>query len=218
MAHVPVSTRLTNVMTRTFIFKAVRNALLVLVVVYLGVCSCAEWRAYRERKDADRLIVELRGLRVGESTLDDAKAIAIHHGAYRRSLLKPEPPSCDDSGDKDEPCFFDFGYENSLLARLGLATKVLFGVRVQIYQGRVDRISMDLLCGAEPNVFGVTVQEQIQPSTEYTATPFSNRPSVLWVRLTPRAPERARAYSLSLKCFDHIGRCNSKAELLPAVH
>jgi len=206
-------------MSRVPISKSILCVLLVVVTSGVAICAYAKWEACREREDAEHLLVELRGLRVGESTLDEVNEIAAHHRGYHRSLLKPEPAACDNGGDKQEACFFDFGYENSLLSRLGLASRLVFGVRVQIHQSRVDLVSMSLLCGVfEPTMFGVIVEEAAQSPTEpRLVTPFSNRPSVVWVRLTPHAPDRDRAYSLSLKCFDRIGRCHNRGELLPSM-
>jgi hypothetical protein len=205
-------------MTRTPVFKSMLGVVLAVAVFCVSTCFYAKWRAHRVRKDAERLILELHSLRVRQSTLDDVKTIAAHHGDYRRSFLKPEPVACKD-GDKDEVCYFDFSYENSLLATLRLASTVRFGVSVKIYQRRVDAIMMDLLCGVEPSLFGIVINEGLQPFTGRTAeiSAFSNSPSVTWVRLTPNAPERDRAYSLSLECFDHIGRCRSQGELLPTM-
>jgi hypothetical protein len=199
-------------MVRGIVFKSMFAVFLVLAVLCVGLCSYAKWQAYRTRKDAELLILDLRNLRVTESTLDDVNRIAAHH---RRSLLGNATPC----KDKDEVCYFDFGYENSLLSRLRLASIVRFGVRVQIHQQRVDAIIMGLTCGVGPGLFGIDLNEGLQAFTGRTLEigEFSNRENVTWVRLTPGAPERDRAYSFSLKCFDHIGRCHGKGELLPAM-
>ena len=76
---------------------------------------------------------------------------------------------------------------------------------------------MDFQCGIRPKFFGIYLNEGLQPFTQGTVEISNVREETTWVRLTPNAPERDRAYSLSLSCFDHIGRCNSKAELLPAM-
>jgi hypothetical protein len=200
-------------MNRGFGFKAIVRVLLVLLVFCLGLCSYAKWQAYHARKDAEVLIVELRSLRVRESTLDDVKEIAAHHVRYHYSMLG-NTPVCHDT---DEVCYFDFSYENSLLARLRLASIVRFGVRIQVRQRRVDAIMMGLQCGVRPAFFGIDLIEGLQPFTEGTIEISNVREEITGVRLTPNAPERDRAYSLSLRCFDHIGRCHSKAELLPAM-
>ena len=204
-------------MNKSAYLKSIHGALLVLLVLCVGLCSYAKWQAYRARRDAELLILELHNLRVGESTPDDVNRITAHHRRYR-VFLRGDTPVCKDT---DELCYFDFSYENSLLARLNLATIVRFGVRVLVYKRRVNGIIIGLQCGVRPNFFGIYLNEGLQPFTELTPTQtleISNvRQEITWVRLTPNAPERDRAYSLSLKCFDHIGRCHSKAELLPSM-
>jgi hypothetical protein len=42
-------------------------------------------------------------------------------------------------------CYFDFGYPTSLLAKLGLASKINLGVRLPVHQGRLDAIILDVV-------------------------------------------------------------------------
>jgi hypothetical protein len=203
-------------MSRKIVFKSRFGVFLVMAVLCVAICSYAKWQAFRAREDAELLILDLRNLRVRESTLEDVNRIAANHSRYRRSLIGPAPPVCKD---KDEVCYFDFGYENSLLARLRLASIVRFGARVQVYQHRVDVIMIGLTCGDGAGMAAVDLNEGLQPFTQHTLETgeFSNNRNGTWIRLTPNAPERDRAYSLNLKCFDHIGRCPDKGELLPAM-
>jgi hypothetical protein len=69
----------------------------------------------------------------------------------------------------------------------------------------------------QAEVFWYLLNEVLQPFTGRTLEISNLCEEITWVRLTPNAPERDRAYSLSLRCFAHTGRCHSKAELLPAM-
>lgn len=183
-----------------------------LAVVAFACVSYAKWKAYATRRDADMLLSQLRNLRAGESTFDDVQRIAEKH--HRFSVSKGPPCSSD-------VCYFDFLYTNSLLARLGLASRTEMGIRVQVYKGRVDAIIMDLVCGVRPNLHGVYIVDgSRQPPQGQPPFEISNiRGETTWVHLTPAAStvQRDRSYSLDLKCFDHLGACRSKADLLPTL-
>ena len=185
---------------------------LILGFLGLAIGGYAEWEAYRTRKDAESLVADLRSLRVGQSTLADIQKLP---DAHPRFFVK-QSSTC--NGDV---CYFDFGYPISLLARLGLASKIALGVRLQVYQGRLDAIILDIVCYVKPRPYGVYVRDMI-PDSQDQEGPFriSNvRGDTTWVRLTPDASklQRDRAYFLGLRCFDHVGRCRSKADLLPGL-
>ncbi len=179
---------------------------MILTVVYAG------YKAISARKDAERLLSDLRGLRVGESSLEEVGRIANAHHRY----LVASTSKCD-----GDTCYFDFLYYNSPLSRLGISSRVAFGVRVQVFRRQVDVIILDMHCGTRPQFFGVYVMEATQGSSPDQG-PFviSNvRREVTWVRLTREASQaqRDKAFSLSLGCFTHVGRCRTKGELLPAM-
>ena len=203
-------------MSKTVIFRVVVAALAVSVAFCGGVFSYAMLRTHDSKADAERLLQDLLRLQVRQSSLSQMNDIANRHSTYHRSLLKPIPPACDS---KNDPCYFDFAYDNSFLAHLHLASSVLFGVRVQIHNQRVDAIMVDLTCGEAPNVTGIVLNEGVQTFTDRTIeiSPFSNTPSLLWVRLTPNSPERNQAYSLKLELLDHLGRCPSKHDLMTVI-
>jgi hypothetical protein len=195
-------------------FKSIFSILLVLVFLSVGICCYAKWQAHRARKDAEILISDIYTLQVMESTLADINRIAAHHGGF----LVRHTPACKDDG-KEEVCYFDFYYENSSLTRLRLASVVRFGVRVQVQQRRVGGIIMDLTCGVGTSAAGIYLNEGLPSFADRTLeiTRSSNIPGIIWLLLTPNAPERGHAYSLSLKCIDHIGKCPDGGELLPAA-
>jgi hypothetical protein len=158
-------------------------------------------------------------MRVGESTAADMQRVSDAH----RHFFVANTSTC-----QNDVCYFDFFYQNSPLARLGLSSNVKLGVRVQVYRGRVATVIMDLACFIKSKSYGVFVMEMIPGDSPDLESPleqegpfwFSNvRGDTTWVRMTPDAPklQRDRAYLLGLKCFDHIGRCRGKGDLLPAL-
>ncbi|MGA7218662.1 MAG: hypothetical protein WBX38_10130 [Candidatus Sulfotelmatobacter sp.] len=200
----------------TVTFRLIVTFFIAAAILFGVVSLWAKWQAYRAQTDARELVAELRGVRIGGSTLDDVGLVAARHTHYRRSFLKPDPPACDNG---EDPCYFDFSYENSLLARLHLAPVIRFGVRVQVHQRRVDAIMEDLTCGNGPSTSGVVINEGLQPFTDRTidVSEFSNMPSITTVRLTPNAPERDQIYGLNLKCLDQIGGCPNRSDFLPGL-
>src|SRR5712672_2671442 len=91
---------------------------IILGFLCLAIGGYAEWEAYRTRKDAESLVADLRSLKVGESTLADIQRLP---DAHPRFFVK-QTSIC--NGDV---CYFDFGYPTSLLAKLGLASKINLG-------------------------------------------------------------------------------------------
>jgi hypothetical protein len=203
-------------MNKSLTFRLIVALFIAVAILLAGVSLAAKWQGYRALVDAQDLVIELRALHVGESTLDNVSIIAARHSRYRRSFLKPVPVAC---GNGKDPCYFDFGYENSLLARVHLAQVIRFGVRVQVYQRRMDAIMLDFMCGSGPSLSGIVINEGLQPFTDRTieVSEFSNVPSITSVRLTPNAPERDRVYGMNLKCLDQFGECPSKNEMLPGL-
>jgi hypothetical protein len=190
------------------------SGLSLLVALFALSCAYAKWAAHRARKDAEVLLTQLHNLQVGKSTVGDIQALADAH----RRFLVGKTLICE-----GDVCHFDWIYDNSLLRRLGIASKTAFGVRVQTDQGRVDRITMDLLCGARPSAYGIRVVEAIGElplEQEGQSFAISNiHGETTWVRMIPGVgkTQRDAAYSLRLNCLDQIGRCRSKRELLPSL-
>jgi hypothetical protein len=189
------------------------SVVLVLVILCLGISAYAVWEAYRTREDAELLVSALHDMKGGESTAADVQKLSDSH---RRFFIK-QTSTCN-----NDVCISDFSYPTSLLAKLHLASDIRFGVRLQVYRGHLATVIMDLVCYNKGQNYGVYVVDVIRGDSLDQLGPFriSNvRGNTTRVRMTPDAPklQRDRAYSLGLKCFDHIGRCRSKAELLPAM-
>ena len=120
---------------------------------------------------------------------------------------------------KGDVCVFDFIYRNSLLSRLRLASKVVLGVRILVYRNRVDGILTDLDCGVWPHLYGIYIEDGTTGVSPLYG-PFhiyNQHGETTWVSMMPSATPEQRngVYSLGLNCFDRIGRCHSKAELMP---
>ncbi len=152
-------------------------------------------------------------MKVGEPTAADVQKLSDTH---RRFFVK-QTSTCN-----NDVCIIDFDYPKSLLAKFGLASDIQLGVRLQVYRGQLATVIMDLVCYTKDRNYAVYVVDVIRGDSLDQLGPFriSNvRGNTTRVRMTPDAPklQRDRAYSLGLKCFDHIGRCRSKAELLPAM-
>jgi hypothetical protein len=191
----------------------IANIVLGLVILCVGISAYAEWVTYRTRKDAELLVLDLHNMKVGESSAAEVQKLSDSH---RRFFVK-QTSTCN-----NDVCIIDFNYPKSLMAKLGLASDIRLGVRLQVYQGQLATVIMDLVCYTKGRDYGVYVVDVIRGDSLDQEGPFriSNvRGNTTRVRMTPDAPnlQRDRAYSLGLKCFDHIGRCRSKGELLPAL-
>jgi hypothetical protein len=176
--------------------KRILGITLIIGILCLAIGGYAELEAYRARKDAESLVADLRSLRVGQSTAAEIQKLPDTHPRF----FVKQTSTC--NGDV---CYFDFGYPTSLLAKLGLASKIILGVRLMVYQGRVDLIILDIVCDAQPRPYGVYVRDMI-PDPQDQEGPFliyNVRGDTTWVRLTSDASklQRDHAYSLDLKMF-----------------
>jgi hypothetical protein len=201
------------------IFRLICIILLALVLVGGGLCATAKWHAYWTRKDAEILVSDIHNLRVGESTTQEVRSVARQHDRYR-IYLAGDTPNCPDAG---ETCYFDFLYQNSLLAYFHLAPPTEFGARIQTVRGRVDVVLMGIGSGSGPEFLSASVTDgvpnELLAPDSFRVSVASNWRGAVLVRMTRNvsASLRDRAYSLGLICLDRIGGCHSKDELLPAL-
>jgi hypothetical protein len=187
---------------------------LVEAVAHLFPGSLHITRPNLTRGTSDRTIWEY-----AQQTAADMQRVSDAH----RRFFVANTSTC-----QNDVCYFDFLYQNSPLARLGLSSNVKLGVHVRVYRGRVATVIMDLACFIKPKPYGVYVMEMIPGDSPDPEGPLEQegpfwdsnvRGDTTWVRMTPEAPklQRDRAYLLGLNCFDHIGRCRCKGDLLPAM-
>ena len=201
------------------IFRIAGAVILALVAVCGALCACAKWQAYQARKDAEILVSAMHSLRIGESTTHDVSKIASSHNRYRVYLAE-DRRNCSDT---DDACYFDFLYQNSLLALLRIAPQTEFGARIQVVRGRVDVVLMSIACGSGSGFVSTSImdgapKELISPDSFHVSFASNWRGAVL-IKMTRDVPKsvRDRAYSVGLTCLDRIGGCHGKTELLPAM-
>jgi len=131
----------------------IANIVLGLVILSVVISGYAEWVTYRTREDAELLVLELHNMKVGESSAADVQKPSDSHGRF----FVKQTPMCN-----NDFCIIDFNYPKSLLAKLGLASDIRLGVRLQVYRGQLATVIMDLVCYTKGRDYGVYVVDVIR--------------------------------------------------------
>jgi len=196
-----------------------------------AACLYVRWQAYQTRKNAEILLIQLRTMKVGSTTLREVQELAV--GSQSRFLAKGVDPFC-----KDEFCTYSFGYYTGVLGKLSFwrlhpwrlsltPAPVAFSANVTLQRDRLVRIEMLLTSDVIPRTVSATVDDEVlevSPVLEpyvYRQQPFlygvqSSQISV-YVKPSATMMQREAAYSFNLSCMDKFGGCHSPAELLPGA-
>jgi len=209
------------------------------VVILLAACTAfiVIWtRTRSESSRAQAFLTEVTKLRVGKSTLEDAKLIAQKHGG----LVEPGSGPC-----SYEACTLEFLFENKPLSstyiepHIGLigGIEVMTGVPYVGFMGALDvrngvvtkrRVSY-FRYGKKP--FAYKVWEMVLPQGITTeAEAMRHRlgfrrmnvdpqgiPSAVSIDFEPsaNADQRSRAYALDLSCLSKILGCSGPEAIFP---
>jgi hypothetical protein len=84
------------------LFKSLVGVALVLVALCAGVGLYARTQASRSRRNAETLLAELRGMKVGETTREEVQRLV----RIQRPYVSEDTPFC-----KDGFCTYSFGYQ-----------------------------------------------------------------------------------------------------------
>lgn len=206
-------------------------AFVLALIVIAGSMIAIE--TVRARRKAERLMAEVRALRVGDSNLDKVYQLVERYNGRVRDGDK-----C-----KTAECTVEIIITNQSLSRYHLASWTFFGVTFFIRQGRTVRISLvleseikDLSYFFKRLVYGQEIDfvcvASISDDLEYSKYNQSgeryrvvarrdveNRPERLIVLLSPTvdAVTRDKALAFNLGCLSKLGGCRDASEFLPAV-
>jgi hypothetical protein len=178
--------------------------------VYTSLTAYAWWKAHSAERDAMILLSEVRKLTPGEATTADVESLARNHSSF---FVKGSPSRSLNA------LYYDFLYDNWLLWKLRVMPRVVFSIRLQVVDRRLDVIMVDIDSGLFPRPrYSATVFDFQQ--ADYPGDPGYNlvrRNHWISIRLKPTATpdQRKQAYSFNLKCLDRIGGCYDEKELLP---
>jgi hypothetical protein len=195
------------------------------------------------RHKAEKLLREVQAMKLGESTLDDAKRLHKEYGGFSQ---KENDSVC--SGDD---CFFygipiyDWALEKGLALRwrvlhasavwynpcCDLAPWRAFGVGISVKGGRVVRIEVVLDSrGSDGFIREGRVQMVSQMPdgrkpvrTGYCVYPFHittpGGGKGIAATITPGAStrDRLRAFQINLRCVTTLRGCREREEIMPAV-
>jgi len=208
-------------MNKRFVLAPILGVLLVVAVLFLGACLYVKWQAYQTRRNAEVLLVELRKMKVGETTVEEVRQLA--GGPQSRFLAKGSDPFC-----RGEFCTFTFGYYTGILGRLTswhlhpwrlylTPAPVGFFANLDVYGNRLVRIRMLLSSDVIPRTVSANVTDEV-PEISPVREPYiyGSRNSEISIYLKPdaTAAQREAAYSFNLLCMDEFGACPMKTLLL----
>lgn len=196
--------------------KAARRLGAALAVLFCLLASgflAAIGSARINRRQAAGCLQDALKLKVGDSSSDDVKRMAQRYARY----LTTYPPDCE-----PQECEVSFAFENTWLARLGLAPRTVFLLRVRVSKGAVEYLHAEFedLEGSQL-VYEAHVTELLkQPAGEREAFEVArlNRGQVV-VFLTRDATteQQQRAFGFNFDCFSRLGGCKNTRGHLPAM-
>jgi hypothetical protein len=210
-------------MSRRFVPNLILGVPLMLVAICTSVCLYVKWEAHQTKRNAEILLLELRRMKVGDSTLADIQRLAA--GSQSRFLAKGTDPFCQGTF-----CTYAFDYYTGLLGRLALwhlhpwrlfltPAPVGFDATLIVQRDRLVRVEMLLTSDVIPCTVATSVDDEVpELSPVPQAYVYSAQSSHISIYLKPTATaaQRNGAYSFNLDCMDKMGGCRHAAELLKA--
>ncbi len=209
-------------MNKRFVLTPILDVLLVMVVLFTGACLYVKWQAWQTRRNAEILLVELRKMKVGETSLEDVRQLVA--STRSRFLAKGSDPFC-----QDEFCTFTFDYYTGILGKLSFwhlhpwrlyltPAPVGFSANLVVHGNRLVRIGMLLSSDVIPYTVSANVTDEvpeISPVHEPYIYELRQSEISIYIKPSATAAQREAAYSFNLHCMDEIGGCRDETLLLP---
>jgi hypothetical protein len=209
-------------MNKRFVLTPILGVLLVVVVLFAGACLYVKWQAWETRRNAEILLVELRKLKVGETTLKDVRQLVAR--TQSRFLAKGSDPFCQYGF-----CTFTFAYYTGILGKFSYwhlhpwrlyltPAPVGFLANLVVHGDRLVRIGMLLSSDVTPLILSANVTDEvpeISPVHEPYIYEVRHSEISIYIKPTATAAQREAAYSFNLHCMDEIGGCRDETLLLP---
>ncbi len=179
------------------------------------------------RRKVERLLGEIRALKVGDSNLDKlCQLVERYNGSVR-----------DGAKCKTSTCTMKISITNESLSKYHLAPWSGFGVEFIIKQGRTVHLGLELwsnargmsyyykrLVSGQETGFGCfagVLDDSADSDSYHTGSESFVRkgPDRIIVRLTPTdAAMRKKAQEFNLGCLSKLGGCRTPKEILPALY
>jgi hypothetical protein len=194
------------------------KVLLGVAALMLFVATCLAVYALVISWQAKRLLADIRGLRVGVSTSEDAHRVIEKH---RRRLRSQD---CTDKG-----CSYQFTIENKWLAKALLEPETRFDASIYIAKGRVTHLFVSL---ARAMPIYPTFQASAGMTEEFVEMPQYARSNAHYMFPTPigkpylavqldshaTLEQRQHAFGFDFRCFVKPGGgCDLPCDYLPAA-
>jgi hypothetical protein len=181
--------------------------------ICLALLAIAFAQAYRARAFGNEFLADVRNLRVGQSTYQDALRVQAKY----RSRWSSELGDCDQN-----LCDMAFSAGNEWLYRLGLVPGAIFIGGLRVRQGVLVRIIVSYQSNSH---YDANTEETVAgpggSAYEVGGKKIASERtySYVWARITsaatPGEPEKGYAYNLA--CLTKLGGCKDANKILPIL-